>query len=967
MSASAQFPEWKHSGSVFLLTTPEGANLPAEAEVVDFPVLIRLNKDFFDFSQAKPDGADLRVSTADGKPLAYQIEEWVAKNGTASIWVRIPKIVGNSRQEVKLYWGNPAAASESNGKAVFNASNGYLGVWHMGDGVKDDAGGLEGRDVGTTPAKGVIGSARHFSGKQGVFCGDKIGGYPEGSRSHTSQAWLRAERVNGRILGWGNDQPQGKVVMSLKGPPHMDMDCWFSGGNVRGALPVPLSEWVHVVHTFEKGEARLYVNGMLDTSNKRTGSTMAIKSPAKMWIGGWANSYDFVGDIDEVRVSNVVRSAHWAKLEYENQKPMQTLAGPLVQPGDGFSVSSKGAMVAEGKSLTLTAIAGGAQKVYWIVKQNGKETVAAVDCFSFNFEAGRVVGDQKATVQFKAVYPKETKTIDIPVTVKEAIPEPQFTLQAPKAWDGRSAIEVVPQISNLAEMKARGAGELNMAWTVGEIAVAKRAVPGKLVLTRSQNSGTMTVTATIDNGGKPSTKSVQIAVTEPAKDDWVARTPAADEKPVENQFYARDDKGEGTLVYNGTLAGPADSVFLKLYADEKLIHTETAKPGAGNAYALSTKIKPGLVKYKIEFGTKVGERESVLNTVGNLVCGDAYIIQGQSNAVAYDFGKEEPTFRSEWIRSVGHETKKGAEWGNAVHRGSKPGNPPIGYWGMELGRRLVEAHRIPVCFINGAVGGTRIDQHQRNEAEPEDPNTIYGRLLTRVKLAKLTHGVRGIFWHQGENDQGADGPTGGYGYEHYRQFFIDLAACWKQDYPNVQHYYVFQIWPKSCAMGINGSDNRLREVQRTLPTAFSRMSIMSTLGIDPPGGCHFPAGGYVEFARLICPLVERDNYGVVPKDSITPPNLKQARYANGKNDEIVLEFDQPVKWDDALVKQFYLDGETGNVASGSVSGNVLTLKLTSPAKAKTITYLDSKAWSQATLLRGANGIAALTFCEVPLR
>ena len=41
----------------------------------------------------------------------------------------------------------------------------------------------------------------------------------------------------------------------------------------------------------------------------------------------------FVGDIDEVRISKVTRSADWVKLQYENQKPLQTLVGPLVQPG----------------------------------------------------------------------------------------------------------------------------------------------------------------------------------------------------------------------------------------------------------------------------------------------------------------------------------------------------------------------------------------------------------------------------------------------------------------------------------------------------------------------------------------------------------------------------------------------------------------------------------------------------------
>ena len=30
-AASAQYPGWQHSGSLYILTTPEGANLPAKA------------------------------------------------------------------------------------------------------------------------------------------------------------------------------------------------------------------------------------------------------------------------------------------------------------------------------------------------------------------------------------------------------------------------------------------------------------------------------------------------------------------------------------------------------------------------------------------------------------------------------------------------------------------------------------------------------------------------------------------------------------------------------------------------------------------------------------------------------------------------------------------------------------------------------------------------------------------------
>ena len=285
---------------------------------------------------------------------------------------------------------------------------------------------------------------------------------------------------------------------------------------------------------------------------------------------------------------------------------------------------------------------------------------------------------------------------------------------------------------------------------------------------------------------------------------------------------------------------------------------------------------------------------------------------------------------------------------------------------MELARRLVEGQKIPIFIINGAVGGTRIDQHLRNEANHEDPETIYGRLLTRIKGARLTHGIRGVLWHQGESDQGADGPDGGFGWETYRKYFIDLAASWKMDYPNIQHYYIFQIWPKSCSMGVNGSDNVLREVERTLPSAFSNMGIMSTLSIKPPGPAHYPAAGYAEMARLICPLVERDNYGKVFAASITPPDLKKAYYTSDKKEEIVLEFDQPMAWNNSLASQFYLDGEKGKVASGAVSGKVITLKLKETSAAQKLTYLDSASWSVDNLLYGENGIAALTFCDVPL-
>ncbi len=986
--ATANYQEWRHSGSIWLITTAEGADLPGDVTVEQFPVLVRLHRDFFKFAEAKPHGEDLRIASSAGEPLAHQVESWDAERGNASVWVRVPRIQGNARQELKLYWGNAGAASESKGEAVFNESNGYLAVWHMNDPVRDETRSLSSTDTGSTSIDGVIGTARHFDLGQGIFAGEEISNLPTGASSHSTELWFRPAKTNATLIGWGNEEAQGKVVMQYRSPPHLAMDCYFSGGNVTGTRRAGMGEWTQVVHTYREGEAKLYVNGTLDAANLGQGGPLQIKRPARLFLGGWYGNYDFVGDLDEVRVSKVARSAEWIRLQHANQQPHQLLAGVIVQPGDDFSLSAERLEVDEGQEATITANAGGAQQLRWTLERDGQQTVVATDRFSHTFRAGRVAGGaQAARLTVQAIYPLEVRTRSIDITIRDVMPEPRFTLDVPPHWDGRETIEVVPRISNLAAMQAQGVGAIRVAWTVEDIAVVKRIEADRLVLKRAQGNGRLQITASIDNGGEPTVQTVSIDVEQPppSQDAWIARPLDAHEQPEDNQFIARDraKRGEpagqggehGSLVYAGTLADEAneadkpDEVFLRVFADDQPYATETATLAGDRKYALSVKLNAGLVRYRTEFGTKRGDRETVLHTAKNIVCGDAYLIQGQSNAVATDFGPDPPPEPSEWVRTFGAtagdpEGARRERWANATARGPE-GRAEIGYWGLELGRRLVESEQVPICILNGAVGGTRIDQHQRNDADPTDVRSIYGRLLWRVQQAKLTHGIRAIIWHQGENDQGADGPTGGYGYETYRQYFVDLAASWKEDYPNVEHYYAFQIWPKACAMGVDGSDNRLREVQRTLPRLFSNLSVLSTLGIQPPGGCHYPAAGYAEFARHLHPMMRHHLYHR-HVESFDPPNLQHAYFTSPECDALVLEFDQNMTWSDALVSQFHLEGEAQQVIAGSANGNRITLKLRAPTKSRTVTYLDSANWSPDNLLYGQNGLAALTFCEVPM-
>lgn len=341
-------PSWKYAQRLFLNTTAGGADV--SGDVYNFPVLVRLTAGNFTFAQAKTDGGDLRFTKNDGTPLPYEIERWDPVTELAEIWVKADTVYGNdSAQSITLYWGNPTAANQSNGNAVFDTLNGFQGIWHLAetDSIAPDATGNRYNGTGqfTAPIAGVIGNAQHFNGnssniRMNSTAGGKLN-FPENGHYMLS-AWVYhdtlADSITYLIAGKGELQYFIKNFdLGLSTTQHERQ--WefteYHGDNIWQAVtfvPASAKTWTYLVGIRDGSNQYLYVNGGLAMSGYRvlgTGQdTIARDTTDDFSIGAflhsvtdWNQGYAyFSGAIDEVEVSSIPRSADWIKLCYMNQR-----------------------------------------------------------------------------------------------------------------------------------------------------------------------------------------------------------------------------------------------------------------------------------------------------------------------------------------------------------------------------------------------------------------------------------------------------------------------------------------------------------------------------------------------------------------------------------------------------------------------------------------------------------------------
>jgi len=341
------YSTWGFSRNIIINTSSSAGGANITSNCIGFPLLVRLTSTTFDFNQARDSGQDIRFSKSNGQKLAYEIERWNKAGSLAEVWVRVDTVYhSNSTQYIKMYWGKNGVASRSSGNMVFDTSNGFQAVWHFGEssGNANDAtvnGYHASRSGNVAQTAGGIGYGQTFDGTDDYFTVASLPKVAFGT-VFTASSWLYIPNsVTSAGALWSqsdgdatweaqetqaffgdkttNSAQQGRYpqfVGSSRG--------WMNPTNALGT-----DGWHYVTYVYQLSDVtrKVYINAtseVLTTSNYAGGT-----DPGTTFIIGNKLSTDvnndFNGKMDELRLSNVVRSADWVKLCYETQKTTPTL------------------------------------------------------------------------------------------------------------------------------------------------------------------------------------------------------------------------------------------------------------------------------------------------------------------------------------------------------------------------------------------------------------------------------------------------------------------------------------------------------------------------------------------------------------------------------------------------------------------------------------------------------------------
>lgn len=314
-------------------------------------------------------GFDIRVFDSSGSPLDYEVAEVTPGTGDFIVFVNVATVADG--EFVQLTFGKPTATDGSNPNAVYDVN--YKGAYHLSEPTGATIIDSSSNNNDGTPSVGLepvsvdakIGKGLDFStldamatlpNSLGEDYTISIWGKIPASDDRTGVNAFNGNQILNADVGGNADDYIPMAVINN----HMSTFIGESGGTnftLEGDIIVNTDVFIAITITRLRGtlgELQIYINGELDKSLS-VNNLKTLTDSASIFFGvmNVGVGRDTGGTYDELRFSDIVRTADWIKTEFNNQNDNDAFwfTTPLLTNGeDNFLVDDQGRfIVAEGQ------------------------------------------------------------------------------------------------------------------------------------------------------------------------------------------------------------------------------------------------------------------------------------------------------------------------------------------------------------------------------------------------------------------------------------------------------------------------------------------------------------------------------------------------------------------------------------------------------------------------------------------
>lgn len=454
--------------------------------------------------------------------------------------------------------------------------------------------------------------------------------------------------------------------------------------------------------------------------------------------------------------------------------------------------------------------------------------------------------------------------------------------------------------------------------------------------------------------------------------------------PQDSQLFPRNNNNIANIPIKGIIEVPGWtylSVILtregKNYGYSRGYINYTSST-LGNFSVPNVNIKAEPAEYEISiYAMNANGKDSLFMTSRqHLVAGDFYVLNGQSNAYAFNIGNEPFFYDNKYIRTFGKHLGQVSDtlWVNP--------SPQVGALALSFQKYIFENTGIPTCIINGSVPGTGISQHFRDDTYPTNLGTIYGSLLYRIQKSRAIDKIKGFIWIQGENDIFDNSTT-------YPDDFKRLFKSWQMDYPTVDQYIVTQsnVYPIPTTNAAS-----IRNFQRQTPLLSSKIEVLALNGYETLDGVHHTNKGYFQISARLYKIFGAKYYGLIDDINNHSPNVKRAYFTSSKHDAVAIEFPEGTEMvavPDTVLKSpytgnivtlgikdyIYFDNDesrTATITRIDYSGNKVIFNFNNPISFSKIDYLPGRYYTfdftkyMGPSMRSKNDLHACSFYDLAI-